>query len=76
MYGFFMFYLCIRKKMRWDVLVSENFDILLFHVSLLWLKFESLENSSSVSQNFTLDKIDKVKHYITIKTHNTIVLTF
>jgi len=32
---------------------------------------EFVENSTSVSQSFTLDKIDKVKHYIKIKTHNT-----
>jgi len=31
-----------------------------------------VENSSSVSQSLTLDRIDKVKHYIKTKTHNTI----
>jgi len=35
-----------------------------------------VENSPSMSQNPTLNKIDKVKHYIRIKIHNTIVLRF
>jgi len=33
-------------------------------------------NSPSVSQSPTLDKKDKVKHYIRIKVHNTIALRF
>ena len=33
-------------------------------------------NSLSAIQSLTLDRIDKVKHYIRIKTHNTIVLRF
>jgi len=33
-------------------------------------------NSPSVSQSHTLDRKDKVKHYIRIKTHNTIALRF
>jgi len=35
-----------------------------------------VENSPSVSQSPTLDRKDKVKHYIRIKTHNTITLSF
>jgi len=33
-------------------------------------------NSPSVSQSSTLDRKDKVKHYIRIKTHNNIALRF
>jgi len=33
-------------------------------------------NSPSVSQSPTLDRKDKVKHYIIIKTHNNIALRF
>jgi len=33
-------------------------------------------NSLSVSQNLTLDKKDKVKHYIRRKTHSNIALKF
>jgi len=33
-------------------------------------------NNPSVSQNLILDRKDKVKHYIRIKTHNTIALKF
>jgi len=37
---------------------------------------EIVGNNSSVSQSPTLDIIDKVKHYIKIKAHNTITLKF
>jgi len=33
-------------------------------------------NSPNVSQSITLDRMNKVKHYIRINTHNTIVLRF
>jgi len=36
----------------------------------------SVGNSPSVSQSPTLDRKDKVKHYIRIKTHNNIALRF
>jgi len=36
--------------------------------------WEIVGNSPSVSQSFTLDRKDKVKHYIRIKTHNIIIL--
>jgi len=35
-----------------------------------------IRNSPSVSQSLTLDRKDKVKHYIRIKTHNIITLRF
>jgi len=38
--------------------------------------WEIVENSPSVSQSPTLDKIDKVKHYITIKIHDNIAFRF
>jgi len=37
---------------------------------------EVVGNSPSVSQSPTLDRKDKVKHYIRIKTHNNIALRF
>jgi len=36
----------------------------------------SVGNGPSVSQSFTLNRIDKVKHYIKSKAHNHIVLRF
>jgi len=36
----------------------------------------SVGNSPSVSQSLTLDRKDKVKHYIRIKFHNNIALRF
>jgi len=39
------------------------------------IEFEFVGNSQSVSQSLTLDRIDKVKHYIKIKIHTTVVLT-
>jgi len=36
----------------------------------------SVGNSPSMSQSPTLDRIDKVKHYIRIKAHNNIALRF
>ena len=36
----------------------------------------SVRNSSSMNQNFKLNILDKVKHYIKVKTRNIIVLKF
>jgi len=38
--------------------------------------YKNVGNSPSVSQNPTLDRKDKVEHYIRIKTHNNIALRF
>jgi len=37
---------------------------------------DTVGNSLNMSESSTLDTIDKVKHYIRIKTHNTITLRF
>jgi len=54
---------CTSLEAKWWL----NYSI----ISLL--SFHTVENSRSVSQNLTLDRIDKVKHYIRIKTHNIVV---
>jgi len=41
-----------------------------------YVKCIGIENDPSMSQSFTLDRIDKIKHYIRIKVHNIIVLRF
>jgi len=38
--------------------------------------YDCVENSLRVNQSSILDKIDKVKHYIKIQTHITIILRF
>jgi len=39
-------------------------------------KVKNVRNSSSVSQSFTLDIIDKIKYYLKIKIHNIIASRF
>jgi len=44
--------------------------------SIIYIYIYIVRNSPSMNENFTLDKKDKVKHYIKIKTHNNIVSRF
>jgi len=45
---------------------------LFYKVFIFCLNDKTGGNSPSVSQSLTLDRKDKVKHYIKIKTHNNI----
>jgi len=45
-----------------------------FHIYIYIITEHHVGNSLSVSQSLTLDKKDKVKHYIRIKIHNIIIL--
>jgi len=68
------------KVRKWQIahfqIQENNFFSLIFVTNCEMILSYCVGNSLSVSQSFTLNRIDKVKHYIRIKTHNTIILRF
>jgi len=55
---------------------SFSYRLIVFITEIEVFILNTVGNSPSVSQSSTSDKIDKVKHYIRIKTHNIIALRF